>query len=374
VKIIIVGAGMAAYFVVQRLRKLDKTVDITVVCGGSGDQYYKPNLSKTLRKMLEPESLVTATASDWAQRYNVTLIENSWVERLDPNRKTLLVNRQILAYDKLVLAVGAIPSLFDDVEGIFHLNSLQSYFDFRQRLARHQEVLVLGGGLIGCEISSDLANAGYQPALMCAGAGPLEHMLPAQGSLYLQQYMEQMGVIFKTHSRVLNITQDENNNSVVTFENGEQLVAPLVLNCTGLQANTAIAKAAGLVVNKGIVTDEYLQTSEVDIFAIGDCAEIKGELYQYVPPIMQSARALAATLLGNATAFNIGQFPVTIEIHGMPVRIQGFTRAQEWEFDVYTGGAIAVGKSTMGEVLSRVIIGDPLVAQPKAAAAALSEA
>jgi rubredoxin-NAD+ reductase len=106
---------------------------------------------------------------------------------------------------------------------------------------------------------------------------------------------------------------------VATLSNGDSIAADLVISAIGLRPRLDLAVKAGLKVNQGVVTDRLLQTSEADIYALGDCAEICGNVLLYVMPLMTSARALAKTLAGTPTEVSFGPMPVTVKTPVVPV-------------------------------------------------------
>jgi len=105
----------------------------------------------------------------------------------------------------------------------------------------------------------------------------------------------------------------------LTLDNGEQVEADVVLSAIGLRADNTLAQAAGLQLNRGIVVDRLLKTSCDGIYALGDCAEVEGQVLPFVMPIMHQARALAATLTGEATQVTYPAMPVLVKTTSYPV-------------------------------------------------------
>ena len=105
---------------------------------------------------------------------------------------------------------------------------------------------------------------------------------------------------------------------MLTLTDGSTLEADLVLSAIGLRPRVALAKAAGLTVNRGVVADRWLATSAPHVYALGDCAEVEGHSLPFVMPIMQQARALGATLAGTPTALKYPAMPVIVKTPACP--------------------------------------------------------
>lgn len=334
--VVVIGAGLAGWTTVREFRKLDATTPVLLVTADSGDFYAKPSLSNALAQGKLPAQLVSTPADKMAAAQNVTLLPHTRVSAIDTAAKTITTPAGVQAYHQLVLATGAQPlrvSLDGDAAGqVLSVNSLQDFAAFHARLQPATErpgpqVLVMGAGLIGCEFANDLAQAGYRVRVVDPGARPLAALLPEAASAALQDALQALGVRFHWGTTVRAVHAAA-GALTVSLANGEELTASCVLSAIGLRADTALAQAAGLQVDRAIVVDTRLQTSAEGVYALGDSAQYAsaasalsahGLALPYVMPIMAAARALAATLAGTPTELAFALMPVSVKTPALPL-------------------------------------------------------
>ncbi|MBM3115190.1 FAD-dependent oxidoreductase [Jeongeupia naejangsanensis] len=361
--ITIIGAGLACYKLVTFLRKRKYDGEIRVISRCDGHQYYKPKLSTGFSDALHPDDHITEDSGAWADKLDVTLVNDTVVTSISPETKTVHTSRGDFSYGKLVLAFGASPRAITssvDADGALdNVNSLQSYRLLYEKLKSQDcQPLIIGAGLVGCELSSDLANAGYQPTLVSSGDYPFHGLLPRVFSEFIKGKMIEAGVRFVDRQLVVNMTRDEAVFGI-DLSSGKREAATVVVNCAGLSVNTALAGQAGIATDSGILTDRYLQTNVDDIYAIGDCAQIDGQLHQYIAPIQVCARALAATMTGQATPVNLTFYPVEIKIQQSPTRFMLKEKPTEWKTEETADGMIARGYRD-GQLCGFAVTGDAL--------------
>ena len=341
--LIIVGAGLAGWTTAREFRKLDTTMPVFLVTADSGDFYAKPSLSNAFAQGRLPAQLVSTPAAKMAETLNVTLLAHTRVEAIDTAAQTLSVRSaaglQTLAFSSLVLATGAqairVPVQGDAADAVMSINSLDDFAAFHARLQAgaqtpgrpQRQVLIMGAGLIGCEFANDLAQAGMRVRVVDPGPRPLAALLPPEASAALQSALEALGVQFDFECTVRAVDHAAGQLQV-TLATGESVPADAVLSAVGLRADTALAQAAGLLVDRAIVVNTFLQTSAAHIYALGDCAQyasapsllsMHGSTLPYVMPIMSAARALAATLAGTPTALAFALMPVSVKTPALPL-------------------------------------------------------
>jgi rubredoxin-NAD+ reductase len=240
---------------------------------------------------------------------------------IDPQANTLLVDGQTLAWSKLVLACGAnpvrLPLAGDAVDQVLSVNNRLDYALFREALIGKRSVVLLGAGLIGCEFANDLVGHGFTVTVVDCAPHPLGRLLPVEGGTALQKRLEQAGVRFRFGRSIARVDRSAASLKL-TLDDASVLDADMVLSAVGLTSRTELATAAGLAVQRGIVTDQMLQTSHPDIYALGDVVQIDGWVLPFVLPLMAQARALAATLSGQPTPVHYPAFPVTVKTPACP--------------------------------------------------------
>jgi rubredoxin-NAD+ reductase len=319
--IVIIGSGLAGYNVARELRKLDRETPLTVISADSAYFYSKPMLSSAFASKKTPESIPMNTAEQMAGQINATVRARTRVTALDPAAHQIRIGDEAVTYSKLVLALGAkqirLPLTGSAVDRVLSVNSLDDYARFRATVDGRHSIAVIGAGLIGCEFANDLSGAGYKVNVIDIASQPLPRLLPPEGGALLKRKLESIGVTWHLGTSVAAV--DAQDDGVrVTLANGDAFDADLVLSAVGLKPLTALARAAGLKVNRGIAVNRNLETSTPDIYALGDCAEVEGLVLPFVMPIMHAARALAATLAGKPTAVTYPAMPVLVKTPACP--------------------------------------------------------
>ena len=339
--VVIVGAGLAAWTTARELRKLDAAVPIHIVTRDNGDFYAKPTLSNAFGQKRSPDQLVTTAAATMAQNLGVSLRAHTTVTSIDTAAQTLTLEQggksEVLAYRQLVLATGAnpirIPMQGDAAQAVQSVNHLDDFRRFHAELSALPSradgqpacVLVIGGGLIGCEFANDLVQAGYAVHVVDPASGPLAALLPVAAAEQLRQALQDVGVVW--HWGVTVQTLEAANGAhryVGTLSDGTSVAADAVLSAVGLRADTTLAAKAGLACGRGVLVDAQLQTSAPGVYALGDCAQYAGaggRTLPYVMPIMHAARALAATLAGTPTDLVFPLMPVAVKTPAWPITV-----------------------------------------------------
>ena len=338
--IIIIGAGLAGWTTAREFRKLDTTTPVVLITGDSGDFYAKPSLSNAFAQKRAPAQLISTPAATMAQTLNVALLAHTRAEALDVEKQTVQTAQngvqQTLVYSQLVLATGAQP-IRVPVQGtaanrVLSVNSLDDFSVFHSALSPRaagadsseidsKTVVIMGAGLIGCEFANDLAQVGHRVHVVDPSTRPLAALLPEAAGLQLRDALTAAGVVWHFGATVEAVNEEAPALSV-RLSTGETVRADTVLSAIGLHADISLATAAGLACERGIVVDALLQTSVAHIYALGDCAQYASagqRTLPYVMPIMNAARALAATLAGTPTPLVFPLMPVAIKTPAMPV-------------------------------------------------------
>ncbi|WP_290648150.1 FAD-dependent oxidoreductase [Aquisalimonas sp.] len=315
--IVIIGTGLAGYNTARELRKHDTQTRLILVSADSGRSYSKPMLSTGYRKQQTPGDLVQGTPEAMAEQLDARIITGTPVEAITPHAATVtLAGGEVLAYDSLVLAAGADPIAprldGDAADAVFQVNDLDQYERFRAAADDAHRVLIMGGGLVGCEFANDLREAGCEVDLVFPESAPLPRLIPQRPAEALHAALENLGV--RVHTGVTLEAVDAGQGGLVgRLSDGRELAADAILAAIGLQPRTGLARAAGLAVHHGIRVDPWLTTSDPAIFALGDCAEVSGYVLPYVLPLTNAARALGPTLAGQRTAVKYPVMPVTVK-------------------------------------------------------------
>ena len=357
--LVIVGAGLAGWTTAREFRKINTSTPIVLITADSGDFYAKPTLSNACAQKRSAEQLVTTQAAKMAETLNVTLQSRSLVSAIDTQAKTLSFSgadgaSHTLPYGQLVLASGAhpirLPLQGDASANVQSINQLADLANFQHTLgAAPKTVLIMGAGLIGCEFANDLLLGGYQVHVVDPTERPLAALLPAAAGEQLRVALQALGVVWHFGATVQAVNHStETLPLAVTLSTGLVVSADLVLSAIGLRADTVLASAAGIACERGVVVDAHLQTSAPHVFALGDCAQYASagaRTLPYVMPIMNAARALAATLAGTPTALVFPLMPVSIKTPALPTVVAAPHPGQAgaWMADTLDPAAAATG-------------------------------
>lgn len=322
--IVIVGAGLAGYAVARELRRRDTQTPITLVSEDDAAFYSKPLLSTGFSTSKDASKFNAQPAARMREQLGIDIRAEVQVHEVYPHERELQLSDGRLAYSKLVLAVGASPvslPLGGNAAGeCLSVNDLRDYQRLYERLEGNRRIAILGAGLIGCEFANDLRVSGHHVTVIDPGHGPLARLLPADIGLVVSQALENLGIVFECGKLCEKIDR-ERDELALTLSDGSQVSADLVISAVGLTPRRELARRAGVVVDKGILVNRYLQTSDADIYALGDCAQVDGLVLPYVMPIMQCAKALAQTLLGKPTAVRYPAMPIITKTPAYPLAI-----------------------------------------------------
>ena len=333
--IVIIGAGLAGWHVIDAIRAKDKTIPITLVTADSGDRYHKPMLTMAISQNKRASDLVRATGSEAAKTADITLLAQTQVTDIDAATQQLQLisalrsdpvytNYATISYDKLVLAMGAHPifpkSLPEDL--VWHVNHIERFGQLQEKLAMgSQHVAIVGAGMVGTEIAEDLLKAGHKVTLIDLNDAPLSQMLPAKATARIAEAVKSQGINFLGGYQVTDIVRisDSNNDdshdgklqvSYEPFASNEEnteskqsgiLIVDHVIASTGLTVDDKLPTAAGVDYNRrtGIEVDApTLRTTTDNIYAIGDCMSINGVACRYVAPLRAQAATIADDILG----------------------------------------------------------------------------
>lgn len=368
--IVIIGSGMAGYAAAREFRKLNTEQELIMICADDAANYAKPTLSNALAGKKAPEQIALGDADKMAAQLNMKIVNHTWVKSIEAQAHQLHLENadgaaSVQDYSKLVLAIGANPIRLaiagDGSDDIHVVNNLSDYKAFRAHIdeCHEKRVVILGAGLIGCEFANDLQNTGHSVTVIDLAPQPLGRLLPAHAAEVFKENLEKTGIHFVLGTTVEKVSKDQHGSYFVTLASGQSLKADAVLSAIGLQPNTALAKAANIHTRRGVVTNAGLETSQADIYAMGDCAEVNGTLLPYVMPIMQQARALAKTLNGEQTAVHYPAMPVAVKTPAAPLTVlpAPVDADVSWETEALEDGMLAKAVDADGTLRGFVLLG-----------------
>ena len=359
--IVIIGSGFAARQLVKNIRKQDTHIPLTLIAADSMDEYNKPDLSHVVSRGQRADDLTLQTAGEFAEQYHLRLFPYTWVSDLDAAAKVVKSQDREWRYDKLVLATGAAPFIppVPGHELMQTLNSQREYSAAQSQLHDAQRVLIVGGGLIGCELAMDFCRAGKAVTVVDNSASVLSALMPPEVSSRLQHRLTDMGVhlMLKTQLEGLEQTAD---GIRVSLDRQRSVTVDAVVAAAGLRPETALARHAGLMIRRGVVVNSQLQTSDPAIYALGDCAEINGSVLPFLQPILLSAMCLAKNLLSQANELTLPPMLVKVKTPDLPLHLAGETQRDDltWNLVAAKEGVVAKGVDATNQLRAFVVSED----------------
>jgi nitrite reductase (NADH) large subunit len=321
--LVVVGNGMAAARLVDELAKVALgRYAIAVVGDEPRLAYNRVLLSSVLAGETASHDIELRPASWWRDR-GVTLKYGCVATEVDVGRRELkIAHEESIAFSRLILATGSAPLRLNvpgaDLAGVHTFRDSRDVDLLLTLAAQKKRVVVVGGGLLGLEAAYGLAKAGAPVTLIHLMDRLMERQLDAPAGELLKSLVERKGikVLLKANTaRLVGETRVEG----VELTDGRRIDAEAVIFAAGIRPNIALARDAGIAVNRGIVVDDHLQTGAPDIFALGECAEHRGICYGLVEPAYEQARVLAGHLAGTASAYSGSVVATNLKVSGVAV-------------------------------------------------------
>ncbi len=322
-KLVVVGNGMAGVACVEQILRHAPKFQITIFGDETHVNYNRILLSSVLagEKSLDD---VVLNGLDWYQQNGIDLRLGVRIIDVDPVAKTVTGDDgSVTSFDKLLLATGSVPIIpsIDDVEkdGVFVFRNLDDTRALLERARPGLKAVVIGGGLLGLEAARGLQVQGCDVTVVHLLETLMERQLDLTGGGYLATEMNSLGV---TVLLGLSTTKVLGNGKVqgVEFKGGGSIAADLVVIAAGIRPNVGLGQRAGLETKRGIVVNDYMETSHPDIFAVGECVQHNGVCYGLVAPLLEQGKVLAATITGNKGPQYQGTVPAAkLKIMGVDV-------------------------------------------------------
>jgi NADPH-dependent 2,4-dienoyl-CoA reductase/sulfur reductase-like enzyme len=273
---LIVGGGMTAAAAMQGIGQVDATGSIGLISSDTHPPYNRPPLSK---KLWTGKTTLAKIMRKTPNHADLHLGRSA--QRLDLAGKQVTDDQgEVYTYEKLLLATGGAPRRLPfGGEHILYFRTLDDYQHLRNLAEEHNKFVVIGGGFIGSEIAAALAMQGKQVTMLFPEPGIGQRIFPPEVVNHLNQYYRDKGVEVLAGESVTGVEGAGEHLTVLT-QSGRRIEANSVVAGIGIQPNVALATAAGLKVDNGIVVDRTLQTSHAGVYAAGDVANFYDSLLQ----------------------------------------------------------------------------------------------
>ncbi len=305
-KLVVIGNGMAPGRALERLfEKAPDRYQVTIFNAETNVNYDRIMLSPVLSGEKKFEEIVIH-GDGWYVEHGVTLYKGHKVVAIDRAAKTVTSAPGVtVPYDKLIIATGSLPIIIPvpghKLAGVLAYRDLDDVNAMLLAARAGRKAVVIGGGLLGLEAAAGLQLRGMDVTVLHLMPTLMERQLdPAAGAL-LKQAVEARGIKVITRANTHSIL-GETKVSGVKLDDGTVIAADLVVMAVGIKPNAGLAREAGIAVNRGIVVDPHMRTSDPDIYAVGECAEAHGQTYGLVAPLYDMANVVAGQLAGESAA------------------------------------------------------------------------
>jgi nitrite reductase (NADH) large subunit len=301
--LVVVGTGMAGARVVEEvLARAPEQFHIRMFGAEPHGTYNRILLSSVLGGFKDPAQL-WLNPLEWYEERGIVVHAGIKVDEIDRSQGVVRGARGKVCepYDTLVLATGSRPFVppleGTGKRGVFVFRTLEDCAAIAAHARDCDRAVVLGGGLLGLEAARGLLSHDVEVTVVEVAPHLMIQQLDPAGAALLRRKLEAMGVEVLLEKSATEILGDD-QVSGVRFKDGSVLEADMVVISCGIRANVEEARAAGLAVERGIVVDDQMRSSDPDIFALGECAQHRGKVYGLVDPLIEQARVLADVLCG----------------------------------------------------------------------------
>ncbi|EMI57475.1 FAD-dependent oxidoreductase [Rhodopirellula sallentina] len=343
-RLVVIGGGMAAHGFCRRMVDSPARPDYALTVFGEEPRpaYDRVNLSSLLSGRDESDLLLSPR--EWYEQNNIELHTGRRITGLDlANRVITDQHGHVEHYDQLVLATGSYPWVPPiggaDSPGVFVYRTIDDLDAIRKYVESHgaRSSAVIGGGLLGLEAAKVIKDLGLSTTILEVAPGLMPRQLDAQAAKVLREQVESLGVDVHVTRRTKSIAQD-GEQLRLDFENADPLRVDIVLVAAGIRPRDELARQAGLKLGPrgGIAVNRHLETSDPNVFAIGECASVDGHIHGLVAPCYRMADVLAARLSKQSAEFIDNEEAVELKLLGVPVITLGR----------------AIGESTSGVVVT----------------------
>ena len=388
-RLVIVGNGMAGARVAEEILRRDPGKFDIVMFGAEPYGNYNRILLSNVLNGSQPATDIFINPLAWYRDNNVRLHAGVKATHIDTARRVVAgtpLRRDALAYsaeatvepgcsvveepyDNVIIATGSRPFVppmegFGG-DGTFLFRTIDDCARIADYARDCRRAVVIGGGLLGLEAARGLLSHGVDVTVVEAGAQLMGMQLDSEAGDMLLKTIESMGIHVRCGTITTKIVRTGDCITHLEFKDGSMLEADMVVVSTGIRPITEIATASGLTVNRAIVCDDQMRTSNPDVFALGECVEHRGLLYGLVDPIWEQANVLADVLTGARpdAAYRGSKLGTKLKVMGVELASMGITKPVDSsdEVVVYREPARGIYKKLIvrgGQIAGAILLGD----------------
>lgn len=346
---VIIGNGVAGSTAVEKVRKTNPDGEIAVFSQEVEPFYYRPRLPEYMAGEAALEA-ITLKDAEWYAGQKIDLHLGEAVTEVDAQKRTVSTDKGAKAdYDELLLATGGrafIPPVPGaDKENVFALRTAADARLIAGVAKRTKEAVLMGGGLLGLEAGAALVRMGLKVQVVEMFERLLPRQMDARGAAKLQKILEDLGFSFFLGIKAKEITGGRAADGVI-LEDGARLQGGLVLFSAGVRGNLDLAQKMGLKIEKGLVVDDRMHTSQDGVWAAGDLVEHRGRLYGIWPASMAQGEVAGVNMAGGQAKYEGTALSNSLKVVGVDL-----TSAGDIDPDGKLDAAVFSGENTYRKVV-----------------------
>ncbi len=321
-RLVVIGNGMAGCRAVEEILARDpERYSIAIFGAEPRVNYNRIMLSPVLAGEKAFEDIII-NGDDWYADNGITLIGGDPVAQIDRATQTVIARSgRVEPYDRLLIATGSDPFIIPvpgkDLPGVVTFRDLDDVDRMLAAAERGGSAVVIGGGLLGLEAAHGLSLRGMQVTVVHLMPTLMERQLDEAAGWLLKAELERRGQVILTGADTAEIIEAGGHVAGVRLKDGREIPADIVVMAVGIRPATGLAKSAGLEVERGILVDDHMVTSDPAIFAVGECVQHRGACYGLVAPLWEMCRALADHATGAPTGYEGSVTSTKLKVSGI---------------------------------------------------------
>lgn len=368
-RIVVIGAGVAGVTAAEELRRALPDAELTLIGDEPYAFYNRMAITRLVSESVSIESLYL-NRRDWAESRRIDYRRGAPATAIDrANREVHLSDGNRLPYDRVVIATGARPLVppIDGVgtDGSFVLRTIDDAVQIQQHIRRRRcrTAVIVGAGLLGLEAAYYLTQLDVRVLVLDRGPWPLSRQLDEQAGALLWEMLQDLGIELLPRTEARRVLSDHGVTGVELIEGGS-IEAELCLIATGIVPNSELAEAAGLDIAVGITVDDGMQTSDPNIFAVGDVVDHNGRRYGLWPACVEQAQVAATKMAGGEATFRVPAQPARLKVPGIDLLSIGVVEARGGETRTVAVSAYGTRRYRKlileeGRLTGAIILGSP---------------
>ncbi|MEO7248273.1 MAG: nitrite reductase large subunit NirB [Novosphingobium sp.] len=355
-RLIVIGNGMAGCRAVEEVIARDPArYAITIFGAEPRVNYNRIMLSPVLAGEKSFDELVINDAA-WYADNGITLVSGDAVVSIDRATKTVIAKSgRVEPYDRLLIATGSDPFIIPvpgkDLPGVVTFRDLDDVDKMLAAAENGGAAVVIGGGLLGLEAAHGLSLRGMHVTVVHLMPTLMERQLDEAAGWLLKEELERRGQVILTSADTAEVFAKDGLVAGVRLKDGHEIPADIVVMAVGIKPSTALAKTAGLDVERGIMVDDHMVTSDPAIMAVGECVQHRGNCYGLVAPLWDMCRALADHACDTPTGYEGSVTSTKLKVSGIDLFSAG-------DFSGGDGAEDIVMRDAARGIYKRVVVKD----------------